>query len=344
MLYPGAVKSISVETLQAVAVSVLAKLGTPEDLARVVAHSLVEANLVGHDSHGVMRLMQYADMVRRGQVKPAARHEAAEMHQATARIDGRWGWGQPAALGATALAIEMARVQGTAAVAVSNCNHVGRLGEYVEIVARAGLIGLAFCNSSPIVAPHGGRTRMLGTSPLACAVPRADGVDPVLIDMATSATAEGKLRVAREKGESIAPGQILDRGGAPSQNPADFYDGGVILPMAGHKGYGLAVMIDLLAGALSGMGPASSAEYGGGNGTLILALDPARFGDGARFAAHVEDLCRSLAAAPTAPGVDRVLVPGEPEWRARAQRRSDGVALPETTWHQILRLAEQSLP
>ncbi len=340
MLYTRAVKRISVKQLRAASNAVLVKLGTPQDLAQIVAHSLVEANLVGHDSHGAMRLMQYADLVTRGQIKPAARHEVADLHRATARVDARWGWGQPAALQSAALAIEIAKVQGTAAVAVSNCNHVGRLGEYVEIVARGGLIGLAFCNSGPIVAPHGGRTRLLGTSPMACAVPRADGADPVLIDLATSATAEGKLRVARDKGDAIPPGQILDRGGAPSQNPADFYDGGVILPMGGHKGYGLAVMIDLLAGALSGMGPASSAQYGGGNGTLIFALDPARFGDGARFTAYVEELCHALAAAPPAPGVERVLVPGDPEWRTRAQRSAVGVDLPEMTWQKIQELLD----
>jgi len=337
VLYPAAVKIISVEQLRTVADAVLVKLGTPAHTARIVAHSLVEANLVGHDSHGVMRLMQYADMVQRGQVQPAALHEVAEMHRATARVDGRWGWGQPAARDATALAIEMASVQGTAAVAVSNCNHAGRLGEYVERVARGGLIGLALCNAGPIVAPFGGRTRMLGTNPLACAVPRSDG-DPVLIDMATSGTAEGKLRVARDKGETIAPGLILDKRGAPSQTPADFYAGGVLLPMAGHKGYGLAVMIDLLGGALSGMAPASSPQYGGGNGALIMAFDPACFGGADAFAAHVEDLCAALAAAPPAPGVERVQVPGDPEWRTRAQRSVDGVELPESTWRQIQEL------
>ena len=179
-------KRISVKRLQAVANSVLVALGTPKDLARIVADSLVEANLVGHDSHGVMRLMQYADMVKRGQVKPAERNEVAALNRASAQIDGKWGWGQPAAQHAASLAIEMAREYGTAAVTVSNCNHVGRLGEYVEMIAREGLIGLAFCNSSPIVAPYGGRTRLLGTNPMACAVPRANGADPVMIDFATS--------------------------------------------------------------------------------------------------------------------------------------------------------------
>ncbi len=332
-------KRIPVKRLQAVANSVLVSLGTPKDLAQIVATSLVEANLVGHDSHGVMRLMQYADMVKREQVKPAVRSVVAQLNRASAQVDGQWGWGQPAAQQAAVLALEMARVHGTAAVTVSNCNHVGRLGEYVELIAREGLIGLAFSNSSPIVAPHGGRTRVLGTNPLACAVPRANGADPVLIDLATSGTAEGKLRVAREKGESIAPGLILDKDGAPSQDPNAFYDGGVLLPMSGHKGYGLAVMIDLLAGALSGMGPASSPQYGGGNGTLMLALNPESFGNADAFAAHVEQLCRTLAGAQTSPGVEQVLVPGEPEWRTRAQRTVEGVALPEATWTQIRELA-----
>jgi len=336
------VQRIHTDRLRTASIAALTRLGTPPDLAEIVAHSLIEANLVGHDSHGVMRLTQYADMVKRGQIRPAERHEAATLHRAAARVDGHWGWGQPAALAATELCIGMARQQGMAAVTVTNCNHVGRLGEYVEMAARQGLIGLAFCNSGPTVAPHGGRTRLLGTNPIACAVPRAGG-DPVLIDMATSGTAEGKLRVARDKGESIGPGLILDKHGMPSQDPGAFYEGGVMLSMSGHKGYGLAVMIDLLAGALSGTGPTSSPQYGGGNGTLMLVFDPACFGDGDAFAAHVEQLHQTLSHAPTAPGFERVLVPGEPEWRTRARRTVEGVDLPETTWSAIRELAGETV-
>lgn len=329
------------DKLRQVSQTVLEALGTPADLATIVGHSLVEANLMGHDSHGVIRLPSYADLVRTGQIKPAERSQISRQFRASSQIDGGWGWGQPAAVQAVHHAIDLAQQFGIAAVTITRCNHVGRLGEYVELIARAGLIGMALCNIGPAVAPFGGRKRLLGTNPMAYAVPRAKGANPVLVDFATAGTAEGKLQVARAKGEKVSPGLILDKHGLPSQDPEAFYDDGVLLPFGGHKGYGLSVMIDLLGGALSGMAPASLPEYGGGNGTLIIAMNIPAFVPKENFIAQAEGLCANIKNTPTAPGFNEVLVPGDPEWLARADRLEHGISLPATTWQRIQDLASE---
>ena len=333
--------TFSADQLRQAAQVVLDALGTPEDLASIVGHSLVEANLMGHDSHGVIRLPQYTQQVRKGQIKPAERSRISQQSKAAAQIDGCWGWGQPAAHQATRTVIALAQEFGIAAVTIARCNHVGRLGEYVETVARAGLIGMALCNVGPAVAPFGGRKRLLGTNPIAYALPRANHANPVLVDFATAGTAEGKLQVARAKGEQVGPGLILDKHGLPSQDPEAFYDDGVLLPFGGHKGYGLSVMIDVLGGVLSGMAPASLPEYGGGNGTLIIAMNIPAFVSEEAFTAQVDGLCANIKNTPAAPGFHEVLVPGDPEWQTRAHRLTHGIDVPETTWHRIQDLARE---
>jgi LDH2 family malate/lactate/ureidoglycolate dehydrogenase len=307
----------------------------------VVGDSLVEANLVGHDSHGIMRLMQYLAAVRQGQVQPAARPVLLSQTQTTARVDAARGWGQPAAQLATQTVIRLAQEYGVGAVTIDRCNHIGRLGEYVESISRSAMIGLAMCNTEPVVAPYGGRQRRVGTNPMAWAIPRGSGREPLLVDFATSGVAEGKLRVARDKGEQVAPGLLVDRDGHPSTEPADFYAGGALLPFGGHKDYGISVMIELVAGALSGMGPSVSAEYLGRNGTLLMALAIGHFVPVDQFTAQAEVLSDKIKATPTAEGFEEVLVPGEPEMRARRQRLAAGISLPEQTWQDIQALASE---
>lgn len=331
----------SADSLNSLAQRILIALGTPSDLAALVAHSLVEANLLGHDSHGMIRLPQYANMVRNSTVKPAMRASVAHKRGAMACVDGAWGWGQPAALLATETAIALARDFGVGAVTLAHGNHVGRLGEYVERIARAGLVGLSVCNAGSNVAPFGGRTRLLGTNPIAFAAPRASGQDPFLVDLATASVAEGKLRVSRDKGESVAPGLILDKEGQPSIDPKAFYDGGALLPFGGHKGYGLSVMIELLGGALSGIAPSSSKEFVGGNGTLFIALNTADFVAYEQFERQAEALYHTLLGAPTAPGFTTVQAPGDPEWRMRRERTVIGIPVADGIWSQLETLSQQ---
>ena len=327
------------EELRRVAQVILEGVGTPTDLAQVVSDALVDANLVGHDSHGLIRLPQYIDMARQGRVQPAARASLLSRQLATARVDGARGWGQPAARLATDTVIGLAQEYGVGVVTIDHCNHIGRVGEYVERIAQVGLIGLTLCNVGAAVAPFGGRQARLGTNPMAWGIPRGPGQDPIVVDFATSVVAEGKLRVAHAKGEQVAPGLILDRHGQPSTEPADFYAGGVLLPFGGYKGYGLSVMIELVGGALSGMGPSMAAKYQHGNGTMLMALNISNFVPPEQFAAEADELCASLQATPTVAGFNEVLVPGEPELRARRQRLATGIPVPESTWQASQSLA-----
>jgi uncharacterized oxidoreductase len=316
-------------------------VGTPPDLAEIVADSLVEANLVGHDSHGVIRLETYIALVRSGQVQPTAQPMIAQQSGATAQVDAASGWGQPAARLATQVVGALAREHGVGAVTISNCNHIGRLGEYVAAIAAQDQIGLAMCNAGPAVAPFGGARRVLGTNPFACAVPSGPDRDPILVDFATSGVAEGKLKMARAKGEMIAPGLLLNSDGQESTNPADFYSGGVLLPFGGHKGYGLSVMIELLGGALSGKAPAPLPEYGGGNGTLLLALTIGPFVSLEQFIDQTRRFEDELKATPPAAGSTEVLLPGEPEMRERRRRIRDGIPIPDQVWAGIQALADE---
>lgn len=252
--------SVPADELRRVAKTILMATGTPDDLAHLVGDHLVDANLAGHDSHGVMRLLGYVHFARVGDVKPAARACVSHRDRATARVDGAWGWGQPAMRMATDTAIELAAAHGIGCVVVNRCFHVGRVAPYVETVARAGMVGLAMSNAGPAVAPHGGRTRLLGTNPFGWAVPRGDGHEPLSFDIATAAIAEGKLQVARAKGERIPRGMIVTAQGRSSINAIDFYDGGAILPFGGHKGYGVNMLAQVLGCGLAAM---DTSRYGG---------------------------------------------------------------------------------
>lgn len=321
--------------------SILAAAGTPPDLASTVAESLVGANLAGHDSHGVMRLLSYVGFVRAGHVRPAARPEVVRQRQATAIVDGRWGWGQPAARLATDTAMALATEHGIGAVTVQHCNHIGRLGEYVERITRAGMMGLALCNAGPVVVPYGGRDRRLGTNPIAWAAPTAEPEQPIVLDFATAAVAEGKLRVAVAKGQQIAPQMIVDAQGHPSTTPDDFYAGGALLPFGGHKGYALSVMVELLAGALSGAAPSCLPEYDGSNGTVIVAVNIADFRPLEGFVDQSQRLRTAMTDSQPAEGFRTVSLPGDPEATARQQRLESGIPLPAQTWRDLVELAAQ---
>jgi LDH2 family malate/lactate/ureidoglycolate dehydrogenase len=324
----------SAEQLRSVARAVLVAVGAPSATAATVADSLVEADLRGHESHGVRRLIPYVDWVRAGQIGPAALPDVARRQGAVAVVDGRHGFGQLAGRLAASEAAALARRHGVSAVTIQRCTHIGRLGEYVEGLAHEGLVALTFCNSDPTVAPFGGRERRLGTNPLAWAVPRA-GAPPVVMDWATSAMAEGKLAVAMVRGERVSEHVLVDAAGEPSRDPADFYAGGALLPFGAHKGSGLSVMIELVGGALSGAGLSTLEGHGVGNGVVLIALDLAAFVPREDFEAQVAEFCTELARTVPATGFEEVLVPGEIELRTRERRLREGVPVPAATWSEL---------
>jgi uncharacterized oxidoreductase len=310
--------------LTALAQRALTRLGTPPATAGQVARSLVLSNLAGHDSHGVIRLAQYAAWIADGQIRPAAAAAVARRQHAAAVVDGGWGFGQPAAQLATRTAAELASEHAVAAVTIRDCNHVGRLGEYVAELAQTGLVGLAFCNSGPVVAPFGGTGRALGTNPFAWAAPGA-GQDPLVLDFSTAGVAEGKLRVAGAEGREVAPGLIVDSRGQPTTRPEDFFAGGALLPFGGHKGSGMSIMIELLGGLLTGMGTAPTPGYAGGNGTVLLAVSIAAFTSEQAYREEAAAFCAQLAQAGAGPTGGSVLLPGELESRTRRERQAEGI-------------------
>jgi uncharacterized oxidoreductase len=327
--------------LHELCLGLLYALETPADLAEAVARGLSAANLTGHDSHGLVRMPAYAQSVREGKVKPRARAEVVRRRGATACVSAHRGWGQPAAALAAQTASELAFEHGAGAVVLQESPHVGRLADYVEQIAAAGQLAMAVTNAWVNVAPFGGRDRRLGTDPIAFAIPRRGGEPPIISDFATSVVAEGKLQVARARAATVAPGTIIDRDGRPTEDPEDFYCGGALLPAQGYKGYGLAVAIEALGGALSGIGPAMLPDYGDGNGMFVLALAIDAFTSTERFVEQIEQMAQALHAAPTAPGAEEVLLPGELERRTREQRERDSIPVASGTWDAVATLARE---
>jgi uncharacterized oxidoreductase len=316
--------------------------GAPADIAQFVATSLVASDLAGHESHGVVRVMQYLDTIQAGGLDPRAEPVIVRETPTTALIDGCWGFGQVTARFAMNSAIDKAQAQGVAATGVLNCNHIGRVGEWTRMATDHNMIGLGFCNGGRpggIVAPYGGAGRLLGTNPIAAAFPVA-GRPPVIPDFATSIAAEGKVRVAANRGKPLPAGWILGPDGQPSTDPADLYAGGVLLPAAGHKGYGLSLMVDLLGGVLTGRGCCALPGFQTGNGVLFIVLSIEAFRPLDGFLADAATLCDEAKSVPPAANFDEVMLPGEPEQRKTAQRLADGIAVDETTWGQLLAAAQ----
>jgi LDH2 family malate/lactate/ureidoglycolate dehydrogenase len=319
----------------------LRSVGTSAANARIVAESLIGANLAGHDSHGVLRLPAYLTGVGEGHIVPRAVATLVSESGATAIVDGAHGWGQPAMWLATQAAIARARAHGLGAAVVHNSYHIGRVAPYVEAIASEGMIGQAMANAAPAVAPFGGRSRVMGTNPIAWAVPRAIGKPPVCLDVATAGIAEGKLRVARARGFPVPAGNIVDREGHPTTEPGDFYAGGSLLAFGGHKGSGFSLLAQFVGRGLAGMDPSAYDGPRGVNGPFILAIDISRFTSLERFRAEAEAQCEAVTRCLPAEGVDAVLLPGEPELATRAIRERDGIPVADSTWAELEALARQ---
>jgi uncharacterized oxidoreductase len=334
---------IDADELERLTREIFAARGVPADDAAWIAAMLVRANLRGHDSHGVIRVPQYVASLQRGTLNPTPKMRLVVDTPTIAILDGDGGFGQVVARRGIALAIERARAHGVAAVALRGANHVGRLADYAEIAAREGLVGLLWANARGglNVAPWGGAARRLGTNPHAIGIPGPDGTVAVSHDFATSVWAEGKLRVKFNRGEPAPPGIMLNGRGEPSTDPREYYTEppGSLLTAGAHKGYGLSLAIEILAGILSGAGAASGEPSVFRNGTLIVCLDPARFMPPADFHAQVASLMGWVRSAPLAAGSEEILIPGEPEARLERERRARGIAVDDETWRQVQQCA-----
>jgi uncharacterized oxidoreductase len=332
------VRHVGDRELRSLVTRILAAAGADPEAAPAVARSLVLANLRGVDSHGVMRVPEYLEAIRRGRIVPDARPQRLDASSRIVRVAGNGCFGQLGARFATLAAVERARSDGVGVALLTGVMHVGRLGEFAELAAERACISLLVVNGGPpggLVAPFGGRGRALGTNPLAFGIPAGRRL-PIIADFSTSVAAEGKIRLLREAGRLLPDGWILDADGKPSVDPADLYGGGALLPAAGHKGFALALLVEILGGALAAEGCAVLGENPG-NGCVLIALDPAAVMPAADFAARVDSVIEAVEAKPPADGFTRVVVPGVPEAEIERQRAERGIPFAEETW---LRLAE----
>jgi uncharacterized oxidoreductase len=315
---------------------VLEAAGADSEAAKSLAGSLVLSNLRGVDSHGFMRFGEYLRAIRQGRIVPSARPTVSSDNGPFVLVDGNRCFGQIAARFATFHAIEKVRENGLVLAMVNNVVHVGRLGEYVELAAEHGCIALAWCNGGPRggnVAPFGGRARALGTNPIAFGIPAGDK-PPIIADFSTSISAEGKIRLMAQAKMLMPEPWVIDAEGNPSVNPNDLYSGGAILPMAGHKGFALGLLVEVLGGILAGEGCASLGENPG-NGFVILVLNIGRVRPPEEFALRVDKVIEAIKGIPPGPGFSQVLVPGEPELATQEEREIEGIPVSRETWRQF---------
>jgi len=329
------------DQLKKVGIEIFKALGATEEEAKIVSEFLVKANLAGHDSHGVIRIIQYANDIRRGRIVPGAVVEVVRETPSSALLNGKWGFGQVIAFKAMKTAIEKAKDTTVSIVCVHNCNHVGRLADYTMMAAENGMIGMAVVNANKIVAPYGGMERMLSTGPVSYAFPTEKEV-PFVLDIATSVCAEGKIRVSLHRGEKLPHEWIIDKNGKLSNNPSDLYEGGAILPFGGevgYKGFGLGLAIDILGGILARSGPAYS-ESKRGNGVFMEAINIESFMPLNQFKKEMDELIRAIKRSKPMPGFQEIVIPGEPEFKTEQKRIKEGIYVPEKTWTEIAEIAK----
>lgn len=335
---------IQSERLKAFVIDIFIAVGVARNIAERTADHLVDANLAGVDSHGVLRAPDYVAMVRAGKMACEDRIEVVREFAATALWDAHYTFGQYAAWRASNAVMEKARQFGIGLITTRNSAHIGRLGEYVEHIARAGFIGFMSANlqgSGQRVAPHNGRFARLGTNPIAWGLPT--GSVPMVLDMSTSVSAEGKVRVKMRRGETLTPGWLLNNKGNPTLNPADLYGPpyGAILTAGGHKGYGLS----LVAEALSGILPMGGWSKRGGdverleNGFAVIAIHIDAVGSLEQFIKGADELMAHCRDTEPVDGATEVLIPNDPEVRSRQRRLIEGIPIEDDTWRLIVQTA-----
>ena len=339
-------KTLQAARLREQVAAILRGAGSAAEEARTVADNLVLANLSGHDSHGIGMVPRYVDAVAEGGLQPNTAMRVQLDAGTLLALDGQRGYGQVVGMQAMELAIARARELGSCIMTLAHAHHLGRIGHFAEAATAQGLVSIHFVNvlSRPVVAPWGGGDGRFGTNPCCIGVPLA-GQPPFLLDFATSRVAQGKMRVAHNKGERVPPGHLIDEHGRPTDDP-----GVVVVPQSNglfgalmtfgeHKGYGMAVACELLGGALSGGGtwhrPADQARsvY---NGMLTVLIDPARLGTQDAFEAEARAFVDWLRQGPPGAGFEGVQVAGDPERRARAARERDGIVVDDATWAELV--------
>ena len=349
-------KTVAVSTLQAFIAALFAKAGTTREEGERIAHHLIGANLAGHDSHGVIRVPRYVQWLEGGALVAGGTLDVVKESATHAVLDGGFGFGQTIGPLAVDMGIAKAKAAGMAVIALRNSGHIGRIGDWAERAAAAGLVSIHFVNvaGGELVAPFGGVNRRFSTNPMCVGAPQP-GTDPLILDFATSTVAEGKVLVASNGGKPLPAGALIDPDGTLSTNPESLYgpiagtsvrdaaEGmGALRAFGDHKGSGIAFMCEILAGCLTGgatSGPIPGGKRGRiANGMLSIYLDPGHFG-AAHFAEAAREYALYVKSSKPAATDGEVLVPGEMEARTRAIRQRDGIPLQLGTWNAIVETA-----
>jgi uncharacterized oxidoreductase len=327
------------ESVERAGIALFREAGAARNQLKVIVGSLVKSSLMGHDSHGVIRIPEYLGFIADGSIVAAAPIKVERTSPTTAVVDCHRGFGAVGAERAIRESIEIARGHGTACVITRRCNHVGRLGAWVELAAEEGMIALATCNS-PVhghsVLPWGGRDGRLGTNPIAYAVPT--GGMPIVADFSTSIAPEGKIRFHRNEGKPVPDGWIVDAEGKPTNDPDAFYGPprGGILPLggsAGHKGFALALLVEILGNVLAGFTTQDPRVFG--NGVCFIVVNPSAFCPVDQFRQLMDETIAYIKSSRPAPGFEEVLLPGELEFRTQRHREEAGIPVDNATLEAV---------
>ena len=338
--------TVSADKLKTIASGLLRAAGASEEEADIVSRHCVDANLAGHDSHGIIQIPTYIDRVKQGHIVPGAEFEVLRETSTTTVVDGHWGFGYVVSERVMQTTIDKASENNVAAATVFRQSHVGRVTDYPLMAAEAGMIGIMTADSGRTkksVVPFGGREPRLGTNPICIAMP-SDLEGPLFIDGATSAVAAGKVSVAVARGTSIPEGWIVDSDGNPTTDPADLARGGAMLPLGGpegHKGYGLSVMVEIFSGILTGLGYGNETSERHNDGCFMAAFKVEAFRPLADFKREVADFARYLKSSPPATGFKEVYYPGELEHIRTHRLLEEGISVEDATWNKLKSLAAE---
>jgi LDH2 family malate/lactate/ureidoglycolate dehydrogenase len=325
--------------------TLLEKAGVPGDQASLISAVVMEADLRGIGSHGILRLPAYIHRVQAGTMTARTELKPVRERGASLLLDAQHGFGQVAGIRAMEEALRRAEPHGVSFVGVRNAGHIGIAAYYAMMALPRKMIGIVSANAAASMAPWGGKAPMLGTNPICVAIPTGEAVD-IVLDMASSVAARGKIRLAVSTKKQIPLGWALDSQGLPTQDPEAAMQG-TLLPIGGPKGYGLALVIDILSGVLTGssFGPHLPSVHDVAepvsSGFMVQALDIAAFADPAEFQKDIQTLIAEIRASPRASNVERILLPGEPEWQTKQERLEHGIPVPDSLRRELTKLADE---
>jgi uncharacterized oxidoreductase len=336
------------ETLTQICLKIFRAVGVPDEESEVVTRSMIDANLTGHHSHGVIHLPKYIQEIEASLIQPGAAIEFRRESPSMAVLNGNWGFGPVIATHAVKLAVQKAKNKDISSVVACRCNEVGRLGGYALKAAEQHMICVLTVNDhggGPCVAPFGGIEGRLSTNPIACAIP-VEGREPIILDMSTSVVASGKIGLRKNRQETVSEGWLINAEGNPTINTDDLYAAppGALLPFGGiaaHKGFGLSFVIDILSGALTSAGCSRDSEARVGNGLFVMAINIASFVDVYDFNEEVKRFISYIKSAKKSPGVEEILIPGERGFREENRQRQEGIFIDDSTWAAIQAVASK---